>query len=268
MQTSLVRRHYDEIIASHYDFDPQSMIGDSLNKALNQIERHVPSSAALKVLDVGVGTGRFLEKLRADWDIEPYGLDLSRKMIDIAHKRLPDLESAIDDAINLGAHFAGVEFDLACTHFLTGFVALDVLAPRIVGKIRPGGLWSYIGGTQEGFPVLLRKANTKLCRWLFGIERLEVAQFVKNPANEQEVSLTLDQHGLEILQCETIRPGASFKDLKEFLEFGYYGGWLTPFIEAIHLHQASALTRIILNGVFFPIGDHHSIVVALARKKE
>jgi hypothetical protein len=91
---------------------------------------------------------------------------------------------------------------------------------------------------------------------------------VKNPANEEEVSLTLDHHGLEILQCETFRPRVSFSDLKEFLEFGYYGGWLTPFIEAIHLHQASALTRIILNGVFFPIEDHHSIVVALARKKE
>jgi SAM-dependent methyltransferase len=267
MQVAIARRHYDEIIASHYDFDPQSMIGDSLSKAMDQIDAHVPTSQRLRVLDVGIGTGRFLEKLRADYDIEPYGLDLSEKMIEIARKRIEDLEFAVDDAVNLDSHFRGIEFDLACTHFITGFVPLNTLCPKIHAKLRSGGQWTYIGGTQQGFPGLQKKARSKLFRLLFGVGELDVKEFVKNPADEEEVRQTLTRRGFVVQECETFRPQASFKHLKEFLEFAYYGGWLTPFIEGMGLHKAGALVQKLLNRVFFPTEDHHCIVIALARKE-
>jgi len=267
MQTTLIRRQYDEIIASRYDFDPQSMIGDTLDRALAQLERQQYEKGPLKVFDVGVGTGRFLEKLRAGRVVEPYGLDISQKMIDIACKRIQDLEAAVDDARNLDAHFRDMQFDLACTHFLTGFIPLEALAPKIQGKLREGGSWSYVGGTLEGFPVLQQKANTRLIRWLFGIQKLEVSAFVNNPADLRHVEETLERNGFEILESETFRPRAAFKDWNEFLEFAYYGGWLTPFIESLGLHESGAVVRTVLNRLFFPMEDHHSIVIALARKK-
>ena len=79
MQSTLIRRQYDEIIASHYDFDPQSMIGDSLDRALGQVERQLGENGSLKVLDVGVGTGRFVEKLRASRAVEPMGSTSRRR---------------------------------------------------------------------------------------------------------------------------------------------------------------------------------------------
>jgi SAM-dependent methyltransferase len=267
MQAGVARRHYNEIIASHYDFDPQSMIGDSLSKAMDQIDVHIPASQMLRVLDVGVGTGRFLEKLRTDYDIEPYGLDVSERMIEIARKRIEDLESAVDDAMNLDSYYQGVSFDLACTHFITGFVPLDALAPKIHAKLRIGGHWSYIGGTQQGFPGLQNKARSKLFRLLLGVGELDVKEFVRNPADEEEVRKTLSRRAFVVQECETFRPQASFKDLKEFLEFAYYGGWLTPFIEGICLHKAGMLVQKLLNHVFFPTEDHHCIVIALARKE-
>ena len=266
MQSTLIRRQYDEIIASHYDFDPQSMIGDSLDRALGQVERQLGENGSLKVLDVGVGTGRFVEKLRASRAVEPYGLDISQKMIDIACKRIPDLEAAVTDARNVDAHFPGVSFDLVCTHFLTGFIPLEVLAPEMRGKLRAGSFWSYVGGTLEGFPILQGKANTRLLRWLFGIRKLEVSAFVDNPANQCHVEATLERNGFAIRECETFRPRAFFNNWKEFLDFAYYGGWLTPFIESMGLQRAGAVGRAVLNRLFFPMEDRHAIVIALAQK--
>jgi hypothetical protein len=50
------------------------------------------------------------------------------------------------------------------------------------------------------------------------------------------------------------------------MEFAYYGGWLTPFLEALDLHKAGWMIRTLLNTYYFPAKDHHKIVIALARK--
>jgi SAM-dependent methyltransferase len=270
MQTAVIQRQYDEIIASRYDFDPQSVIGDSLDRAVAQIKANLATGgdADLHVLDLGVGTGRFLEKLRGDagLPIRPFGLDISRAMIDVARARILDLEAAIDDAANLDDHFRGQSFDLACTHFITGFVPLGLLAPKVWTKLKAGGWWSVVGGTREGFPVLQEKANSKFFQWLFGTKGLDVSQFVCNPPDQATVVAELEQNGFAVRECETFRPSFRFRDLNEFLEFAYYGGWLTPFIESLGLHRAAPMLRAMMNGFIFPVRDHHSIVIALAQK--
>jgi SAM-dependent methyltransferase len=264
-----IQRQYDEIIASHYDFDPQAVIGDSLDRALSHIERHGGSEPAWRALDLGVGTGRFLEKLRgwAGQGLEPYGLDLSRKMLDIACRRIPDLAAAAGDARDLDSHFDGISFDLIGTHFITGFVPVGVLAPKIHDRLEKGGLWSFVGGTQAGFPALLKKGQSRLVRWLLGIKQLEVGELVCNPADEAEVVRIFEQNGFDVLEVETFRPEVRFKDLDQFLEFAYYGGWLTPFVESMGLHKAGPVTRAVMNSLVFPVRDHHSIVLALAQKQ-
>jgi SAM-dependent methyltransferase len=264
-----IQRQYDDIIASHYDFDPQAVIGDSLCRAIGQIERHLEGEAETpgKVLDLGVGTGRFLEMCRQRApDIQPFGLDISRKMIDIACRRIPDLSTAVDDAARLDRHFPEVVFDLIATHFITGFVPMAVLAPKIFLRLNRGGLWSFVGGTRAGFPILQQKARSRVLRWLFGVKAFDVQEFVCNPADEREVRTNLDRHGFQVIEAVTLSPSVRFQDFREFLEFAYYGGWLTPFVESIGLHKAPLLLRAILNGLVFPVEDHHHIVVALARK--
>jgi SAM-dependent methyltransferase len=271
MQADVIQRQYDEIIASHYDFDPQSVIGDSLDRALEQIERHAASPAAepWKVLDLGMGTGRFLEKLRAEAGrpIRPFGLDLSQKMIDAAFRRLPDLQAAVDDAANLNGHFPGVSFDLACTHFLAGFIPLGVLAPKIHARLERGGLWSFVSGTMAGFPVLQQKANSKLVKCVFKIKTVDFHALVHNPASEAEVVSTLEGNGFAILECETFRPELHFRNFNEFMEFAYYGGWLTPFLEDMGLHELRPMLRGLMNKFVFPVRDHHEIAIALAQKR-
>jgi SAM-dependent methyltransferase len=271
MTTDTIQRQYNEVIASHYDLDPQSVTGDTLDRAAEQIRKQQllgDGSARLRVYDVGMGTGMFLTRLRAlaDDQIQPFGLDLSQKMIDCAYRKIPDLVGAVDTAANLDAHFPEQSFDLICTHFISGFVPLDVLAPKVWSRLEEGGYWSYLGATKGAYPNLQAKANNKLLRWMFGGPKLDIDSMVLSPANQLEVFATLERAGFVVRQCETFQPKLKFRDLDDFLEFAYFGGWLTPFIEAVGLHKAGALTRFVLNRFFFPMEDHHSIEIHLAQK--
>jgi SAM-dependent methyltransferase len=269
MQTTLIQRQYDEVIAPHYDLDPQGIIGRSLDRAINQIRRWLPVADAtpLRVLDLGMGTGRFFEKLKPHVSqLQPYGIDLSQRMTDIARARIADLVAEVDDAANFDALFEPESFDLICTHFLTGFVPADVLAPKIWSRLADGGCWSLVGGTKTGFPGLQRKANVGLLKWLFGRPRWDVDKLVCNPTDGEELIHTLEGNGFAVRERETFAPRLRFSNLKEFMEFAYYGGWLTPFIEDMGLHRAKPLTRAVLNSFFFPVEDHHDIEIILVQK--
>ena len=115
MESAVIQRQYDDVIASQYDQDPQNTTGKSLERALDHLELEGLFSQILpsmRVLDIGMGTGMFLEKLRARSQraIEPWGLDISEKMARIARKKLPDLNCEIDDGANLDKHFNGNTF--------------------------------------------------------------------------------------------------------------------------------------------------------------
>jgi ubiquinone/menaquinone biosynthesis C-methylase UbiE len=271
MTSDTIQRQYDEVIASHYDLDPQSVTGDTLDRAAEQIRNEQllgDGSARLRVYDVGMGTGMFLTRLRAMAEdrIQPFGLDLSQKMIDCAYQKIPDLVGAVDTAANLDAHFSDRAFDLICTHFISGFVPLDVLAPKVYRRLEEGGYWSFLGATKGAYPILQATANSKLLRWMFGGPRLDIDNQVLSPANRQEVFDVLERNGFVVRQCETFQPRLRFRDLDAFLDFAYRGGWLTPFVEAIGLHKARFCTRFVLNRLFFPMEDHHCIEIHLAQK--
>ncbi len=269
--TDTIQRQYNDVIASYYDLDPQSVTSQTLQRASEQIQKQQLLNSAgklLKVYDVGMGTGLFLSRLRemTDEPIQLFGIDLAEKMLECAYQKIPDLIAAVDTAENLERHFSEVSFDLICTHFITGFVPLEVLAPKVYSRLEEGGYWSYLGATRSAYPTLQKMANNRALRWLTGSGRLDVGSKVHSPADRQEVLDTMERHGFVVRECETFQPKLQFANLDEFLDFAYYGGWLTPFIEQIGLHKARAFTRFVLNRFFFPAEDHHCIEIHLAQK--
>lgn len=271
MSTQTIQRQYNEVVASHYDLDPQEVIGRSLTLALDQLRgEHLldESVERLKVLDVGMGTGLFLAKLKAlgGDQIHPFGLDLAEKMVENAIRRIPDLVAEVDDAANLDEQFPGLSFDCVCTHFMTGFVPMSLLAPKIWNRLEEGGYWSMVGGTMAGYPALRASANSRAVRWLRGGGSCQFGDLVCNPVDQDDVIGTMKANGFEICAAETFEPELDFRSFDEFMEFAYWGGWLTPVIEAIGLHKAGAITRWMLNRFCFPLKDHHSIAIVLARK--
>jgi SAM-dependent methyltransferase len=272
MHTDLIQRQYDDVIAPHYDLDPQSIIGNSLDRAVAQLREQQQIAAdptALRVLDLGIGTGRFLAKLAAELNrpLQPAGLDLSEKMIAVARARVPDLVAVVDDATNVETHFPPESIDVIGTHFITGFVPVGVLAPKIWTRLAEGGYWSFVGGMQAGFPAMRRKAESTLVRRLFGARgRFDVGDFLCNPADRVELVGVLEANGFSVRKAETFLPQFRFANLEEFLEICYRGGWLTPFIEAWKVHKVGPFVRLLLNTFIFPMRDHHVIEIVLAQK--
>lgn len=270
METTAIQRQYDCVIADQYDQDPLYVTGSSLDRAMSQLQNEellIELLPALRVLDIGMGTGMFLQKLRSHSArrIVPHGIDISHRMLEIAQQKLPDLTAAVDDGANIDQHFCDEFFDLVSTHFVTGFVPIEHLAPRIHHKLNQGGCWSFVGGTSEGYDELQRRASNPLVRLMFG-GRTPSVQGMICPENEQAVVRVMQQSGFEILAAETYEPELRFADFDAFMQYAYHGGWLTPFIEEIGLHRIRPWQKLVLNKIIFPVVDHHRIVLVLARK--
>jgi SAM-dependent methyltransferase len=271
MGLAAIQRQYDEVIAANYDHDPQLVIGRALERALSQLRACCSLRAGeppLKVLDIGLGTGLFFEQLRetSARRIEPFGLDISEKMVQVAQGRIPDLVAVVDDGARLDQHFIDQTFDVICTHFVTGFVPIEQIAASIWRKLIPGGYWSFVGGTSQGYPALQKKAESRLLRRMFGgAGKFQPADLI-TPADCQAVVDCFARHAFLNCQAETFEPELLFNDFDEFMEFAYHGGWLTPFVEELGLHRASKTLRRVLNSLVFPIRDYHRIAIALGKK--
>src|SRR5262245_61321921 len=173
MSTQTIHHAYNNVVASHYDLDPQGVIKPSLDKAVQQLRKQGlvgEGAGGLKVLDLGMGTGLFLAKLRAlgGERVEPFGLDLAENMVENARRKIPDLAAAVGDAARFDSLFPGHTFDCISTHFITGFVPMSVLGPKIWDRLEEGGYWSLVGGTKGAYPALQAKAGSKFLRWLAG----------------------------------------------------------------------------------------------------
>ncbi len=174
--------------------------------------------------------------------------------------------AAVDDAANLDVHFPGQQFDCVATHFITGFVPMRVLVPKIWHRLGDGGYWSFVGGTKNGYPALQAAADSRLLRWWFGAAANPIDGMFCNPTDQDEVVGTFEANGFAVCAVETFEPALQFRDFAEFMEFAYQGGWLTHIVESMGMHRMGPLARWLLNRLYFPIHDHHSIVIALARK--
>src|SRR5215831_13796687 len=75
-------------IAANYDA-ARSYRPDVLRQWLDLIATHVPSRPAL-IVDLGCGTGRFTYPLAERFETRVIGIDPSKKMLEVASKRLAD----------------------------------------------------------------------------------------------------------------------------------------------------------------------------------
>ena len=105
----------------------------------------------MAVLDIGMGTGLFLGKLvdLAGDQVSPFGLDLAENMVENARSCLPNLNAVVGDATALDDYFPGQQFDCICTHFVTGYVPMRILAPTIANRLRPAGTGCWSAGPRR-----------------------------------------------------------------------------------------------------------------------
>ena len=110
MSKTSIHHAYNDIVATHYDLDPQGLIGESLDRGIAQMkaEGFFDSDRELHVLDVGMGTGLFLDKLKkvAGDRVVPFGIDLAENMLEVARRKIPDLDAMAGDASESGRLFS------------------------------------------------------------------------------------------------------------------------------------------------------------------
>src|SRR3954452_20603365 len=96
----------------------------------------VPVGPGQRVLDVGCGAGVFL-RLVADHGAEPYGLDASEALIELARRRVTEADLRVGDMEALP--YDADTFDLV-TGFTSFFFANDIVAAlREAGRVaKPG----------------------------------------------------------------------------------------------------------------------------------
>jgi len=91
-----------------------------------------------KIIDVACGQGVFCRKL-AELGVETYGIDLSKKLIDLAKQHSKNINYSVDDATTLSS-FQAETFDAASCHLaIQNIDPLDKVMAAVGRILKPGG---------------------------------------------------------------------------------------------------------------------------------
>ena len=102
------------------------------------IEERKPGASSL--LELGCGTGRYMEQLRQWYEIE--GLDISESMLTVAHRRLPDAVLHLDNmtAFELGKTYDAVVCLFSSVAYVTSLADLGSMMRCATQHLNPGGV--------------------------------------------------------------------------------------------------------------------------------
>jgi SAM-dependent methyltransferase len=102
------------------------------------IEARRPGASSL--LELGCGTGRYMEQLRQWYETE--GLDISESMLTVAHRRLPDAVLHLDDmtAFDLGKTYDAIACLFSSIAYVTSLADLGAMIRSSAQHLNPGGV--------------------------------------------------------------------------------------------------------------------------------
>lgn len=128
-------------LAPYYDLLYERGVGldfaEEDRRLLAEIRRYAPHAKTL--LEVACGTGAHLENLRRDFSVE--GLDLSREMLAVAHRRLPRVPLHEGDLLtfDLGRRFDAVVCLFSSVAYVKTLPRLRRAIANLARHVTPGG---------------------------------------------------------------------------------------------------------------------------------
>ena len=270
-----VKSIYNEI-ASEYDCaDSFGTITQSHQCAVQQIKNatigHKPH---IKILDLGVGDGVFLHKMKQLFPLaELTGVDVSKEMLKRASANIqftPIESSAADASRYLPSHSQ----DLVLAHFINAYVPIQTLLKQAQILTRANGHFSMLTSTYESFPISQQHlahfiAKDTITSSIAGHYYKTIVKNTSVTAGKDDLLQSFQQHQFEILDHQRLHIPISFNNIDELVLFGIEGTWFVNSLSLNVLPRKLVLQIIkrFLSKIFtFPYQDTHVVDVVLARK--
>ena len=263
-------------IADNYDSaDRFGSISESHGVAIEQIKKfQLGIKPQYKVLDLGVGNGDFLLKLKEHMPYANFtGIDVSPKMLKNARESL-NITTIEGNAAQADKYLPPHSQDLILAHFINAYIPINVLfnEARILG--RANSHFSIITSTYDSFPVAQQKlaefiAQDSILSSVVGHYYKSIVKNTTVAANKEELMHAFEQHKFDVIAHQRLEIPITLEDIDALAHFGIEGTWFLNSLTIRMLPKNFLIERLkrLFNKIFtFPYHDTHVIDVVLAKK--
>lgn len=265
-------------IANAYDenSDAFNLLTSSRFSALQEILMRLDGDQGPnRILDLGIGSGAFLAQLKEKFpDTQFAGVDIAKKMLAIASKRIPGLEAIESSIADISPANIKGQFDLMIAHFVLAYVDINTLLEKAQLFLSEGGMISIVTTTHESFPnfqeqirhqLLKNSLQSRIIRKIYktGIKKTSV------PRSYEAIKVAALENNLEIINRQQISTDILFQNATEMTDFAVKGGWLLNALDYPFLPTTASynLVRNYFNRTIrFPWEDKHIVESVLLQK--
>ncbi len=265
---------FNDFASGYSGADQFGAISASHRIALEQFSTlDLEARATCKVLDLGVGDGAFLKRLKIKLPQADYiGVDISSEMLKIAQEALP-LTTIESSAANIMNFIPAHTQDLVLAHFINAYMPTSTLFSAARQLLRPSGYFSMITTTYDSFPLAQQYladciAKGTLLSSVVGHYYKSIVKQTPVAASKAELLAAFKAHHFEVLHHYRLEIPIVFNDIEELAAFGIDGTWFLNSLSIKLLPRQFLLNRMkrLFNKIFtFPYHDTHIIDVVLAR---
>lgn len=266
---------YNGIAGQHVMANRFGSISESHRCAIAQIQQaHLGQKPHYKVLDLSVGNGSFLEKLRQHMPLAEFtGIDISKDMLKRACETLP-LTTIETSATEASRHLPLHSQDLVLAHFINAYVPINTLFNQAKLLTRPSGHFSIITTTYDSFPIAQQQlanfiSKESLLSRIVGHYYKGIVKNTTVAASEEELLHAFTHHQFQVVEHQRLHIPITFNTIDELAQFGIEGTWFLNSLSIRMLPKNFLLERLkrLFSKIFtFPYQDTHIIDVVLAKK--
>lgn len=229
---------------------------------------------AFKILDLGVGDGRFLEVLKQQIpNAQCTGFDISPEMLKHAQNRL-DMTGIAAGAEKADHYLPLHSQDLVLAHFINAYIPIDTLFHQAHLMAKASGYFSYISTTYDSFPHCQEFLANFISENTFigSVIGHYYKSVVKNTTvapNLDALKEKLQAHKFQIAEHHRLEIDIVFQSAEDVAQFGVDGSWFLNALNYPLVPQrllVNKLTKLIEKIVTFPFHDKHVIDIILAKK--
>ena len=263
-------------IAGHYATANQfGSISESHKCAINQIKHaHLGQRPHYKVLDLGVGNGVFLQKLKQHMPLAQFtGIDVSKDRLKRARESLPltTIETSATEASHYLPHHSQ---DLVLAHFINAYIPIHTLFNEAKLLARANGHFSLITTTYESFPIAQQQladfiSQESLLGSIVGHYYKSIIKNTTVAASENELLHAFPENDFQVIDHQRLYIPITLNNIDELALFGLEGTWFLNNLSIRMLPKNFLIQRLkrLFGKIFtFPYQDTHIIDVILAKK--